>query len=270
MANEIEMGKKLDASVVLVFGQQKIKGFEKAYVVSDAIGKLRAMLTEEYMKPIMNLQGSKLGFRTDKDKNKDGSKGPGYPMEVVRDCLIDAVLIGLQPTGNEFNIISGQMYPTKEGCGALLARNFSEVKYSIITGLPRVNNEKTSCAFELEISWEVNGEKFMEKVPKPIKIDSWTSVDAMVGKAERKGRAWLISRLSGVEITDGETEDANAEVLSTSKVPKSEEEEENRVISFIHKAKSQNDLDGIKAMTKDNPSQKIKDEIAKKEQEFKK
>jgi hypothetical protein len=62
----------------------------------------------------MALQGSNLGFKTDKDKTG------GYSEAEVKTCLIDAVLLGLQPTGNEFNIIASQMYPTGVGFGALI------------------------------------------------------------------------------------------------------------------------------------------------------
>lgn len=196
--------KKLDASVALVIGNKAMAGFEKANIVARAINELKLALTDEYMKPIMGLQGNKLGFRTDKDKNG------GYPIDVVKNCLIEAVLMGLQPTGNQFNIIAGNMYPTKEGCGALLNRAdlFPGLKKSIVVGLPRINAEKTSAAFDVQIKWEFENVKREEVVPIPIKLDQYTSVDAMVGKATRKARAWLLSELTGAEVTDGDvTED---------------------------------------------------------------
>lgn len=208
-----EVVKKMDASVALVLGNMALAGFEKANMVAKSINELKLALTDEYMKPIMALQGTKLGFRTDKDLMKTNTgwvKGNGYPMDVVRDCLIEAVLMGLQPTGNQFNIIAGNMYPTKEGCGALLNRTdlFPGLVKSIVVGLPHVNTEKTSAAFNVVIKWKYNNVERNETVPIPIKIDSYASVDAMVGKATRKARAWLLSELLGVEVTDGEvTED---------------------------------------------------------------
>ena len=105
----------LNNSVMSVIGSDKMKSFEKAYIVAEAISNLQTLLTPEYMKPILALQGNRLGFRTDKDKNG------GYSEAQVKNCLIEAVLMGLQPTGNQFNIIAGNTYPTKEGLGYLLA-----------------------------------------------------------------------------------------------------------------------------------------------------
>lgn len=206
-----EVIQKLDKSVLSVIGNSALMGFEKAHAVSNAIMELKALLTDEYMKPIMALQGNKLGFRTDKDlkKNPSGSgyvKGDGYPVEVVRDCLIEAVLMGLQPTGNQFNIIAGNTYPTKEGCGYLL-NNFPGLKYDLVCSIPRVNPEKTGAAVDVNITWTINGQTNNKVIPFAIKMDQYTSVDALVGKATRKGRAWLLSTISGMEITDGDVQD---------------------------------------------------------------
>lgn len=203
-----EITKKLDESVLSVIGSKTMLGFEKANRVAQAVSDLKGLLTDEYMKPIMNLQGNKLGFRTDKDKNG------GYPVEIVKNCLIEAVLMGLQPTGNQFNIIAGNMYPTKEGCGYLL-NNFRGLSYKIVCGLPKVNQEKTSAAVDVTITWKLNGEEKTEVVPIPIKIDQYASVDSIIGKATRKGRAWLLSFVSGVEVTDGEVEDVKHTVVGT-------------------------------------------------------
>lgn len=203
-----EITKKIDSKVLSVIGNSTIAGFEKAHIVASAVLELKELLTPEYMKPIMALQGNKLGFRTDKDKTG------GYDITVVKNCLIEAVLIGLQPTGNQFNIIAGNMYPTKEGCGYLL-NNFAGLQYDIVCGLPRINADKNGAAVDVTIKWSLKGIEKEKVIPIPIKMDAYTSVDAIIGKATRKGRAWLLSTISGVEITDGEVEDANAKVVST-------------------------------------------------------
>lgn len=208
MKTTTEITKEIDSKVLSVIGSKKIAGFEKAHLVSSAIEHLKTMLTPEYMKPIMSLQGNKLGFRTDKDKVG------GYDMVVVKNCLIEAVLIGLQPTGNQFNIIAGNMYPTKEGCGYLL-NNFPGLKFEIICGLPKVNSDKTGAAVDVNIKWTLNNEANEKVIPIPIKIDSYASVDSIIGKATRKGRAWLLSAITGTEITDGEIEDATHTVVSS-------------------------------------------------------
>ena len=213
MPNEA-IAEQLQNVVLSVTGKEGLAGFQKAFLMASGIKQLRELLTPEYMAPIMALQGSKLGFRTDKDLNKDRTPGPGYSMEVVKNCVIEAVLNGLQVTGNQFNIIAGNMYPTKEGTGYIL-NNMKGLNYQIICNLPRTNPEKTSAAVDVVIKWTLNGRSEEEIVPIPIKMDAYTSLHAVIGKATRKGRAWLISRITGSEITDGEIEDVKHTVIET-------------------------------------------------------
>lgn len=208
------IAEQLQNVVLSVTGKEGLAGFQKAFLMASGIKQLRELLTPEYMAPIMALQGSKLGFRTDKDLNKDRTPGNGYSMEIVKNCVIEAVLNGLQVTGNQFNIIAGNMYPTKEGTGYIL-NNMKGLNYQIICNLPRTNPEKTSAAVDVIIKWTINGKPEEEIVPIPIKMDAYTSLDAVIGKATRKGRAWLISRITGSEITDGEVEDVKHTVIET-------------------------------------------------------
>jgi len=188
---------KLNEAVGSVLNQTNLQGFERAYATAQSIEVLKTLLTPEYMKPIMLLQGNRLGFKTDKDKSG------GYPMEVVQNCLIEAVLMGLQPYGNQFNIIAGNMYPTKEGVGANLV-NWKGLKYSLICGVPKPNQDGKSAVVDVNIKWTLNKESKEETIPFSIKMDAYTSVDALVGKATRKGRAWLLSAISGIEIVEAD------------------------------------------------------------------
>lgn len=231
-----EIAQKLDNNVLSVIGSEKIQGFEKSYLVASAISALSELLTPEYMKPIMALQGNRLGFRTDKDKQG------GYPESAVKNCLIEAVLLGLQPTGNQFNIIAGNMYPTKEGCGYLL-NNFKGLSYNLVCSLPKVNSDKTSAAIDVKINWIINGEHKEETIPIPIKMDSYTSVDALIGKATRKGRAWLLSRVSGMEITDGDIQDAGYIEVKLTPTQIDEANEVKRIADHIEKIESIDDLE---------------------------
>lgn len=245
MVEKSEIIQRLDKSVLAVIGSKALLGFEKAHVVANAINELKALLTDDYMRPIMALQGNKLGFRTDKDKTG------GYDIPTVRNCLIEAVLMGLQPTGNQFNIIAGNTYPTKEGCGYLLNTFEGLQEHQIICGLPRINDTKTSAAVEVTISWTINGQKNEKVVPIPIKMDAYTSVDSLIGKATRKGRAWLLSRILGTEITDGEVEDTVGKVISSSTLRKTvDQQEEDRLKALINDAPTVEVLESYKEKVK--------------------
>jgi hypothetical protein len=195
------MAIKLNDVVSSVITQTHLQGFERAYATATAIQRLQELLTPEYLKPIMALQGNRLGVKTDKDKTG------GYPADVFKNCLIEAVLMGLQPYGNEFNIIAGNTYATKEGVGRLLA-TWRGLKYSLICGVPKPAPDGKSAVVEVTIKWTINQESKEETIPISIKMDAYTSVDAMIGKATRKGRAWLLSAISGIEIVEADVTDA--------------------------------------------------------------
>jgi hypothetical protein len=225
-----EVALKLNEAVGSVLSQVNLQGFERAYVTANSIETLKTLLTPAYMSPIMQLQGNRLGFKTDKDKMG------GYPVEVVKNCLIEAVLMGLQPYGNEFNIISGNCYVTKEGLGRLLA-TWNGLQYTLICGTPKPQSDGKSAVIEVELKWTINGVDKKQIVPISVKMDSYSSVDALIGKATRKGRAWLASAISGIEITDGDIED----IKFTDVTPKPSVQEvatnkqHARVISHIEK-----------------------------------
>jgi hypothetical protein len=150
------------------------------------------------MKPIMALQNSKLGFLTDK-------KDSQYPEKVVKECLIDAVLTGFQPYGNQFNIIKGNMYGTKEGFGYVLNK-VPGLRWTIIPSLPRIDKTKWSAAVVMKIQWSFNlGPVTTEEIDFGIMIDEYTAKpDTVIGKATRKARAWLFEKVTGIEVGDAD------------------------------------------------------------------
>jgi hypothetical protein len=224
-----ELAKKQDEIVQSVIGNKGLAGFQRAHIVSAAMVQLREMMTPEYMAPIMALQSNKIGFKTDKDlmKSPNGQgyvKGPGYSMDIVRECVIEAVLNGLQVTGNEFNIIGSNCYPTKEGMRSKL-RQIDGLKFNVKTGIPLVDlTEKTAKFPAVKIKWSYLGQDNEEDIEVPLKIDAYASVDAMIGKAKRKAYAWLYETVTGESIADGEVEDipmtvVSSEPLTTEELP---------------------------------------------------
>lgn len=193
---------ELNTTVMGVINAEAIAGFEKAYTVAVAIDKLKVALTDEYMKPIMDLQGNRLGFKTDKDK--DG----GYPKDVVKRCLIEAVLMGLQPYGNEFNIIAGNTYATKEGMGSVL-KKFKGLSYEIIPGVVNMAAGKDLAEATMKIKWMLNDAAQEREIKFPIKTNAYATADAVIGKATRKARKWLHDTISGFEIPEGDVSDIN-------------------------------------------------------------
>lgn len=224
----LSVSKEIDKEISLVLASN-VQGFQKAFVVSSAIQVLRENLTDEFMKPIMALQGSNLGFRTDKDiDQKTKKKGDGYPLEVVKDCLIDAVMLGLEATGNQFNIIGGNMYPTREGFGSLLDKMPNLKKNFTYRDIRQPANSKVANVV-VQIDWQFcNEQPKKQTIDFPIKSNEWTSYDALIGKAERKAKRWLFNTIKGTDISDGDVNDIpHIEVVENS------EEISNQKITFL-------------------------------------
>ena len=201
---QIVLARKLNETALSVLGRPALEG-------------LKTLLTKEYMAPIMALQGNGLGFKSDKDK--DG----GYSEDVVKNCLIEAVLRGVQPFGNQFNIIQSSCYITKEGYGYLLSK-IEGLSYEIVSELPRINT--TSVAVVMKVNWSIKGgEKKERALDMPIKVNSFMGTDAILGKATRKARKWLYETVTGNEIPDGDVDDYDAKVVTIKAVEVNHEEQ---------------------------------------------
>lgn len=196
--------------VISRFSASEVKSpMAKAVMMGNAISELDKALTPDLMAGIMHLQGTKLGFRTDKDY------GNGYDVKVVKNCFIQSMLLGLEPVGNQWNIIANNMYCTKEGYTALL-RKMKGLVYSVVPGIPKNMENKNGdvgALVSVTVRWNFRkdvGEQELEFVCKGAKDRNGkviTGADAYMGKAERKAKHWLFHRLSGVEIGDGDVED---------------------------------------------------------------
>jgi len=226
---------KMNEVVSNVISKEDLTGFEKAYLIASAIGELKQMLSPEYMKPIMNLQGSKLGFKTDKT----------YSEIQVKEALIEAVFLGVQPYGNEFNIIAGQCYLTKEGLGAKL-KKIKGLSYSITPSLPRI--KESSAAIVMNIEWSYKSITKSKDLDIPIRVNKMMGTDAIIGKATRKARYWLYSEITGSEVPEGSIDDVDFKIVpSNSNQSISEEKEKQRIKEKIESCKTIEELDSLEA-----------------------
>lgn len=220
-------------SQILAVLSNNAQGFQKAFVMAQAISTLKEKLTPEYMQPIMQLQGTTLGFKTDKDLVKNNNtgkyeKGPGYSMEIVRDCLIEMVLIGLQPTGNEFNIIAGNPYIAKNGATSLIKQQPGLTNVVITYPSCTQSPDKRTATVKTNIKWEYNNESREQNVDFPIKSDSYTTFDALIGKAERKAKVWLYNQINGTNFTDGDVYEIPHEEIKPTPKPNADADNKRR------------------------------------------
>ncbi len=204
ISNQRELAKKIDNVISEVMQlPEQTNGFEKAFVHSSAISKISELLTPEYFKPILELQNKKLGFLTDSKE--------GYKPETVKDCVIEAVLTGVQVVGNQFNILVGKCYITKEGFTYLL-RKIEDLTYDIVQHPPKATEGGSIVTTTLKYKYK--GKDFSRDISFPIKVNSGMGSDGILGKAERKVKKWLYNEITGKEVGDGDTIDIDHEDLS--------------------------------------------------------
>lgn len=173
--------------------------FKRTFGTAIAMSKIRSILTPQLMQFIMPLQNTSIGFKTDK-------AGAGYPEATVKECLIAAVMNGVYPVGNEFNIISGQCYITKEGFGHKL-RDLKGLKYKITPSVATKQQNAPVALITMHIEWKYNGDAGKEDLPLSIRVFDGQGQDLVVGKATRKARAWLYNTLTGCDLGDGDADE---------------------------------------------------------------
>lgn len=210
-----EVARKMDSLAVAAQDAFAIKGnFERTFALGTAMADLREVLDDKVMQSIMKLQNTKLGFRTDMER--------GYPVHVVRDAVIEATVWGLQCVGNQFNIIAGSFYATKEGYTYLL-RNMPGLEDMRFIYHPAVISESSTSGTRkdgtqyqkieregmtrVDVSWVFRGKREEEHLEFCIRVNAGMSQDAIIGKAERKAKRWLFERLTDRQMPDGEADD---------------------------------------------------------------
>ena len=194
---------------------------QMAIARAAGLKQLKALLSREVVEDVfMPLQGSHLGFRTDRDKPKDN--GPDhYPWEDVRDVMISALLHGFRPVGNEVNIIAGNAYFTKEGMERRVKEFPGLTDFELMAEIPRQISEG-GAVVTVRATWKLNGipDRYDAALMKdadgerdlriPVKMNRGMGLDAVAGKAERKFLARVLGRLQGRSIPDGDVGDADA------------------------------------------------------------
>jgi hypothetical protein len=192
---------KLDtiANQALVVTNQARGGFEAAFYTAQTMNELRASISSEMIKEVfVPLQNSALGFRTD--------NAAGYPVEVVKDCIIEAALRGVRPVGNQFNIISGRCYITKEGYEYKLKNLQGLANLKTDYSVPKMLNG--GAVVDCKATWTYQGKEDSKTAEIPIRVNNGMGVDAILGKAARKFLKRVWEQITGCNEPDGDVEDA--------------------------------------------------------------
>ena len=172
--------------------------FKAMFMVGAAVQQLQALLTPQLMAPIMALQNSPLGFLTDRPQ--------GYSVDEVRIAVIQAAVEGLSVTGNEFNILAGRMYITKNGMKRKLSQIPGLLKH-VTAGIPKLHPNGQGAIVPMHLDWTYLGNHLTQDLEFAVRLNKGMGTDALIGKATRKSLAWLYEEITGNSVSDGDVGD---------------------------------------------------------------
>jgi len=172
-SNALSVGNKYAAELA------ESEEFFKPIVMAMAIQDIRGALTPEAMAAVQALEGSALGFKTDLIDRK-------YPPEVIRDCVIEAMLRGVSVAGNQFNIIKGNFYIAKNGWEARLRKaGCTEIvptpgrPEDVQLGTPNEKgNRQISAVFGAQATCMKDGKRYTVTAAKTQEVDGRIDVAA--------------------------------------------------------------------------------------------
>ena len=193
---------------------------------AHALASLRRLITPEIMQQaVLPLMGTKIGFLTDRDADRDGP----YPEAVVKDAVIEAFMAGVPLIGNRFNILGKRFYLTREGVAFKLDR-FPGLTYEISPSIPTDERppeyvrmpdgksvlKKGEATVRVSVTWKVAGvdkEENCRLLSFRVSVNRGMSTEAVQGKAWCRAAKWLWTKVSGydVAVTDGEGVTIDAE-----------------------------------------------------------
>jgi hypothetical protein len=215
-----DLARLMEADVVTKRVAPQVLGMmgvlERGLIMSDAIMHLHRLLDDATMGRVMALMNTPLGFKTDKAP----PKFQAYDVHTVRKCVVQALLMGLNIVGNEFNIIAESTYCTREGFTRLLREYPGLTDLSIDPDVPDVRAGQAIVT--VKASWKLNGVPASMEARIPVRVNAGMGDDAILGKTYRKVMCRIYNRITGSELSDGEVGDPDLGKAAPTPEPKSE------------------------------------------------
>ncbi len=176
--------------------------------IAELALRVSSLVTPEYIAkavlPLKNKGG--VGFKTDGE----------YSVEVISNIVTEAYLSNVRLTGNELNVIKGNLFRTKFHYRRVLREHPNLSDLRIMMGDLRM--QTGGARVDASASWKLNGKPMsLELVGQHAVFVKGTTADEIIGKAERKIMARVYADLTGSEHDDGEIDDP-AEKIDSLKV----------------------------------------------------
>lgn len=201
-----EVGKKIDgiAKEYALACKDSSNDYERAVLLATSLIDLRVAV-RSYLPVLKKLQGSSLGFKTDKDQSG------GYGDDQLVDCAIEAVMRGVRWTNNEFNIIAGKCYITVEGYWRKVTEFPGLTDLRLDPGVPQVINGRTVVPYQA--TWKLDGRADTIARQLPVITRSGQTDDNTLGKAKRKILVAIYEVINGVASEEGDLVEGQARTV---------------------------------------------------------
>lgn len=196
--------------------------YEKSLAYGYYLTRIKEQISGKPLEIIKSLMNTGIGFKTDKPSKTDNSL---YSDEIIKNCVVQAIMHGLRIHGNEFNILGGNFYATKEGLDRIVHDNplLEEKVREKVKGFRQ--DEKTSIwGISFEYSYKLKNEsKVIEEVTVYVKGKQGnyeTAFDAVMGKAKRKLFKVIYNDMTqGFKLEDADdVDDIELEKISSEKL----------------------------------------------------
>lgn len=193
---------------------ENVDDFENSLLIGYYLNELRENLNDNVIKVMRSLQNTSIGFKTDR---KDG-----YDEYTIKNCIIEAYMYGLRPLNNEFNILGGNFYVTKNGLDRLVHSKAGLEKIEIvqkgIVQSPETKKWKVKYSYSFKIKGleEVKGEQDIIVNGTVGAKNYEIPIDAIQGKSYRKILHHIYTKMNiGLQIPEGEVGDDSISTQNT-------------------------------------------------------
>lgn len=190
LSKHTEMMNSLIADIAKI--DENWKHYEKSLAYGYYLNEIKKQITGKPLEIIKSLMNTGIGFKTDHNPNDPNCKYKDiYSDDIIKNCVVQAVMLGLRIHGNEFNILGGNFYATKEGLDRIVHSNPSlEEKVKDKVKNFRQDDKTGIWGITFEYSYKLKGEsKVTEEVTVLVKGKQGNydiPFDAVMGKAKRK------------------------------------------------------------------------------------
>lgn len=198
-------------------------GMADTISMAVAVAEIEHALSSDIMKPIMSLQGKSIGFKTDKT----------YSEAIVKEAMVEALMIGVPMAGNCMNIIAGRCYVTKEGFTYKIKQleQSGAVKGFVFELYPPEKKEGRTVVKATGKWTDVDGPKVVVR-EFPIRTNGGSTDDNTLGKAERKIKKACYEMISGVSLPDGDADGQSVKVAKGIDIVRDDELAERKPEAF--------------------------------------